>query len=115
MASLASQRCLHHSGREAVARCPECGRFFCRECIVEHEDRVICAGCLTKLADAQNKAPSRIRLAALLPAVGVWLGLLVAWLVFYFVGRTLLSVPDDFRAGKVWKADWLHSDMEARK
>ena len=43
------QRCFNHAGREAVARCPECGQFFCRECITEHEDRVLCSACLKKL------------------------------------------------------------------
>ena len=38
------------STREAVARCPECTQFFCRECITEHDDRVLCSACLKKLA-----------------------------------------------------------------
>jgi hypothetical protein len=46
MTAVAHQRCLHHHEREAVARCPECGHYFCRECITEHDERVICASCL---------------------------------------------------------------------
>ena len=49
MAALLANRCLHHPVREAVARCPECGQFFCRECITEHEDRVVCSSCLKRL------------------------------------------------------------------
>ena len=45
---LAHQRCFNHATREAVARCPECHHFFCRECITEHDDRVLCTGCLKK-------------------------------------------------------------------
>ena len=49
MAAVALQRCLHHGEREAIARCPECGSFFCRECITEHDERVLCASCLAKI------------------------------------------------------------------
>jgi len=105
---LTFQRCLHHPQREAVARCLQCTRFFCRECIVEHEARVICAGCLARIASAPATAP-KWRLRALLPASGAGAGLLIAWLVFYFLGRALLEVPDDFHASKLWKADWLQS------
>ncbi|MFN7139481.1 MAG: rhomboid family protein, partial [Limisphaerales bacterium] len=49
MQNLTQQHCLNHFTREAAARCPECKQFFCRECITEHDDRVICAGCLRKL------------------------------------------------------------------
>ena len=47
---LSAQRCFNHAGREAVARCPECSRYFCRECISEHRGRVVCAGCLASLS-----------------------------------------------------------------
>jgi hypothetical protein len=50
MSALVHQRCFNHATREAVARCPQCSQFFCRECITEHDDRVICAACLKKLA-----------------------------------------------------------------
>lgn len=50
MPALIHQRCFNHATREAVARCPECSQFFCRECITEHDDRVICSACLKKLA-----------------------------------------------------------------
>ena len=48
--ALTHQRCFHHSHREAVARCPECRQFYCRECVTEHDYRVICATCLKKIA-----------------------------------------------------------------
>src|SRR3954447_12120145 len=108
MSALIFERCLHHAGREAVARCPECGRFFCRECIVEHEDRVICAGCLARIAIAP--APRRMRLSAMGPFAGAISGLFVAWLVFYIIGRLLLAIPEDFHASKIWKGDWMRAD-----
>src|SRR5438132_254763 len=61
MEILARQRCLNHLNREAVARCPECKRFFCRECVTEHEDRLICAACLKKLAKATARRRVRER------------------------------------------------------
>jgi hypothetical protein len=105
MSTLTLQRCLHHIEREAVARCPECGRFFCRECIVEHEHRVICAGCLARVTAAPR--PRRVRLGAVGPFAGAVMGIFVAWFVFYVVGRLLLAVPDDFHASKLWKEDWM--------
>ena len=41
MSSLIHRRCLHHPAREAVALCPECRRFYCRECVTEHAGRMI--------------------------------------------------------------------------
>lgn len=107
---LTFQRCLHHPQREAVARCPECTRFFCRECIVEHEARVICAGCLAKIASSAPIPARKLRFRALIPVGTAGAGLLIAWLVFYFLGRALLEVPDDFHASKLWKADWLQGN-----
>src|SRR5580658_7631208 len=36
--TLLDQRCFNHDLREAVAQCPSCKRFFCRECVTEHAD-----------------------------------------------------------------------------
>jgi hypothetical protein len=107
MPALASQRCLNHSSREAVARCPECGQYYCRECITEHDDRVICAACLKKLALKDARAP-RLRLN-LWPVAQGASGLVVAWFVFYLVGRLLLAIPDEFHDGGVWKTKWMNT------
>ena len=96
------QRCLHHPFREAASRCPGCRRCFCRECVTEHEDRVICADCLKKLAvspQARSKSVRRL-LRALLPLAG----LLMAWLCFYAVGRTLLLIPASVHDGTIWES-----------
>ena len=107
MPALASQRCLNHSSREAVARCPECSLFFCRECITEHDDRVICAACLKKLALLESR-PSRQRLN-LWPAAQGAGGLFIAWFVFYVVGRLLLAIPDEFHDEALWKTKWMNA------
>ena len=108
-AAVFAQRCLHHPMREAVARCPECERFFCRECITEHDDRVICSACLKKLATRRSSSISA--LGWLLRPAQVAVGVLVAWLFFYAAGRVLLSIPAAYHEGSVWQAGWL-SDEE---
>lgn len=103
--TLALQRCLNHDFREAVARCPECKQFFCRECITEHEDRVVCAACLKRLA--RSVAGRRFRFAGQAAAVQFVLGVMTAWLFFYCVGRSLLAIPDSFHEGTVWKSKFM--------
>ena len=93
---LARQRCFNHARREAVARCPECNRYFCRECITEHDDRVICAHCLgASGGDAAEHGWGRLRERTWFVARAA-IGLLVAWLVFYHVGSYLAGLPDAF-------------------
>lgn len=101
MNDIAAQRCFRHPTREAVARCPECERYFCRECITEHADRVICAACLAALADRQAATahkPRRLRLA-----LQAALGLVALWLLFYSFGQILLRLPSAFHEGHLWR------------
>lgn len=101
MPALVHQRCFTHAQREAVARCPACQRYFCRECITEHADRVLCASCLRKTAATTIVA--RPRLAAFVRLAQAVLGLFVAWLFFHIAGRVLLSLPSSFHEGTVWQ------------
>ena len=110
MAVLLTQRCLHHPVREAVARCPECSQFFCRECITEHDDRVICSSCLKKLTTKQEtKRRSFAPLGRVMAAVA---GLFIVWIFFFILGRLLVNIPSDFHEGTVWKRD-LENALEA--
>ena len=95
------QRCFHHESREAVSRCPICRRYFCRECVTEHDDRVLCVECLKTIV-AGKVAHRRVRtvLHALLPLTGI----LVAWLFFYMIGRTLLLIPSSVHDGTAWES-----------
>jgi hypothetical protein len=95
-----ARRCLHHPGREAAARCPECREFFCRECVVEHGDRVICAACLARVArrDASGRRGPMARLGRLLLPLA---GLLLGWFFFYLLAQALLALPDTFHATAV--------------
>jgi hypothetical protein len=105
MPSLIHQRCFNHAAREAAARCPECGRFYCRECITEHGEKVICAACLRKLA--QPRFTQRRGFVGLLRAAQVAVGLITLWLFFYLAGLGLLSIPSDFHEGSIWQGRWL--------
>lgn len=99
--SLHQQHCLNHHQREAAARCPECGHFYCRECITEHDDRVICAACLKKILRVEGK--TRVSYALLGRAAVFCFSTLTAWLAFYWIGRILLSIPTEFHDGTIWK------------
>jgi len=105
MESLSQQRCYHHPNREAVVRCPACGRFFCRECVTEHDDRMLCSDCLVRMAGAaaDRSGPWRARLVA---GVQGACGFLMIWYMFYLVGRMLLAIPHEFHEGAIWQADW---------
>jgi len=92
MSRIVDTRCHHHPGREAVARCVSCGRFCCRECITEHHDRMICAGCLRPTAG--RRRGSRL-ISVLLATFRVTGGVLVLWLTFYAAGMALVRVPSE--------------------
>lgn len=92
MTALAAERCRNHADREAAARCPECRRYFCRECVTEHEGRMVCAGCLSgRPAAPAEAAVSRFsgRLRAVRRGLRLMAGLLVAWMSFYLLGQAL--------------------------
>jgi hypothetical protein len=92
--TVAQARCLNHATREAVARCPECGRFFCRECVSEYEDRLVCALCLGRLTT--RKLPGRRR-RLFFRSLLVLVGFIILWLSFYLMGKGLLLVPSSFQ------------------
>lgn len=105
---VARQRCFHHPAREAVARCPACRRFFCRECVTEHDDRMLCSSCLAR--ETTSKTFHRGRWWA---RWWPWLqgggGLALIWVLFYLLGWMLLAIPHEFHEGAVWQADWWRS------
>jgi len=91
--NISQERCFNHAFREAVARCPECGRSFCRECVSEHDDRVICAFCLKRLS---KKAVRRYRMVGLVRLAQILMGVLLLWSSFYLLGKALLTIPSSF-------------------
>ncbi|HET6427118.1 MAG TPA: rhomboid family protein [Phycisphaerae bacterium] len=98
--SLSAKRCFHHAQREAAARCPHCRRYFCRECVTEHEGRLTCAQCLRRIAEAEQAR--RRRTLGAVGALVAMVGVVVAWGAFLLLGRLLLSLPDEFHQGSMW-------------
>jgi len=108
MQNLAQQRCFNHAVREAVARCPECGQYFCRECITEHDDRVVCALCLKKLTRPPfTRGTAFVRLLRLAQCA---CGILIAWFFFFLVGEGLLKLPASFHEGTLWQVPWADKE-----
>jgi hypothetical protein len=90
------QRCWNHEHREAVCRCPECGRAFCRECVSEHEARLLCAACLdTEAGAARGRRGPMRRMAPLFLALA---GVLLGWAICYAAGRTVMLIAGGMEA-----------------
>lgn len=103
MGSITLTRCFNHGQREAVARCPSCRRHFCRECVTEHDHRMLCASCIAA-ATAVSEAPARrpLRLP-IFPALQLSGALFVLWLFFFTLGRLLLMVPSQHHDALLWE------------
>lgn len=97
-----ARRCVRHSTREAAARCPGCGVYFCRECVSEFGGKALCAGCLaksTKRTDDSTRRWTRARDGVrLVGAIGL------TWLSFYAIGRLAAKLPANFHDDTVWVA-----------
>ncbi len=104
MPDITHQRCLNHRFREAVARCPECGRFFCRECITEHEDKVLCASCLRKQLKSGSQRLHRYQW--IIRCSHFFTGLFLLYVIFYYSAQILLALPTAFHEGTLWQAGW---------
>ena len=99
MGAAIQHRCWNHEAREASCRCPECSRSFCRECVTEHESRLLCAACLEKLTAARSrKGRTGTRLA---PAALLIAGIAMGWLLFYSAGQALLATGEQSPASEV--------------
>ena len=98
--ALAQQRCRNHISREAVCRCPSCGRFYCRECVTEHDERLTCSTCLRRMtpSGASSAHPARLKTAML-----ALLGFCAAWSVFYGGADWLASTASDWQDIQTWQ------------
>jgi hypothetical protein len=85
-----THRCWTHDSREAVCRCPECGRSFCRECVTEHQSRLLCAACLARLVRLASMKPHRRpRIVLALMLAG---GILVLTMLFFGAAQGILAI-----------------------
>ena len=89
--NLAARRCLVHPDREAAARCPSCRQYYCRECVVEHDTRFLCAPCLQRAIEAAG-IPRSAGLDWLCP-LRLLLGFAAAYVSLYVIERILLLIP----------------------
>jgi hypothetical protein len=100
---LSTRQCFNHAAREAVAKCPGCGRFFCRECVTEHDSRVLCAQCIPG-AGKHNVAPLR-KLKALVRLGQFALAFFVIWFTVFMLGKGLMLLPASFSETPSWQTD----------
>jgi hypothetical protein len=84
------QRCWNHEAREAACRCPACGRSYCRECVSEHEGRLLCAACLSGVTAGLEPDGGRWR--KLGPAAMIAAAILLAWLTYWAAGESVMAV-----------------------
>jgi hypothetical protein len=84
------ERCRNHPERAAAARCPECVLFFCRECVTEHDGKLLCAACTRKSVSARL---GKARSSALGASAVLLCAFVTAWLLF------------DIAEGLMWR--WL--------
>ncbi len=88
--ALSRQRCWTHPRREAAGRCPRCRRYFCRECVTEHDGRLLCGPCLAALTAPRAAASGTSWLRWTLLALA---GFALGFLLFYSAGYALQQLP----------------------
>ena len=107
--SLAKARCFNHPIREAAVRCPECTRFFCRECVSEHGERFLCAACIAAITGDSERRRNPLAIFTLLFRTA--LGFLLLWVLFHAMGSALIAVPDTFHDSQD-QAAWFEDGFD---
>ena len=92
---LQSQMCFIHAERPAAARCPSCQKHFCRECVVEHEGRMLCQSCIEATIETEEKK-DRTVIKSLAGFASASISIALLWVAFYLLGHMLSSIPADF-------------------
>jgi hypothetical protein len=95
--NLTLQRCLIHVDREAVARCPACRNYFCRECVTEHKRKFLCSNCLQSVVASVK--PARRNAERFMLVIRMTIGMAIAWLFFYVIGQLLMLIPPNLHDG----------------
>ncbi|MGC4067474.1 MAG: hypothetical protein QM784_23065 [Polyangiaceae bacterium] len=101
MGSLTQLRCHNHAEREAAALCSKCRKPHCRECVTEHDGRVLCTGCLAQSAQTSKR---RFRFAPILASTLAFsVSLIALGAIFGLLGKTLLNFPSVLHEGTIWQ------------
>ncbi len=96
--TIAAQRCFTHNERGASGRCPACTRFYCRECLTEHEGRVLCTRCLQALSKPEAVKSLSFLRGITRGVVGLS-GVALAGAFFYLAGLLMARLPASFHDG----------------
>jgi len=88
--NVTQQHCWNHPVRGAVCRCPVCHRAFCRECVSEHESRLLCAACIRASVAASDRARVR-RTSPVLFTAMAFASTLLAWAIFFSIGQIIME------------------------
>lgn len=102
MAAITQKKCFNHHAREAVARCPSCTRFYCRECITEHDSRMICATCLAREQE-KDVAETRDWGAIIGRSLQVIGAMLLLYIFFFVIGQILVQQSAAFHSNMIWQ------------
>lgn len=98
-------RCARHPEREAAAKCPACQQPFCRECVSEHEGRLLCAACLAKVAAAEASHRRKRDLAPLRRRLATAVSFLALWFLAHLLATTLARIPVNMHDSTVWEVE----------
>lgn len=116
-APVSARMCAIHPAREAVARCPSCSAFYCRECITEHDYRMICAGCLAALLEGKGEVEKKGGRAGLggpaITLVQVVVGVMVVWFVCFTMAELLREMPPDLHSGSMFEDIMMEAQRAA--
>jgi len=84
---LKHKRCFNHAEREAAARCPSCKHDFCRECITEHDGKMLCVNCLKKTS--KKKKSQKKLIVPIIYTLMLIAALMMIFLCFIWLGRSI--------------------------
>jgi uncharacterized paraquat-inducible protein A len=99
--SVAKRRCRNHIERQAACRCPGCGFDFCRECVTEHDERLLCSRCMAQLTGSIQEPSRSAALRTLAQAVA---GIVAAFLFFFLAGELTSMVVSPSHEVRAWHA-----------
>lgn len=96
--TLRKRKCANHESREAVARCPECRKDFCRECITEHKNKMLCTNCLREIT--QKKDARKRKMEIVFAMFLFFIGMLISYYFFFGLASIFSEIPDQFHNGE---------------